>query len=139
MPRGFDVGRTYAVTDTRGSYILYDRARCTNLSTGSDIYRFNGIPQDRVEASEPPPRRYILTAGLDGQGDGRVTSDKPGIDCAGDCIQGYDEGTVVTLTAEPGTASHFTGWSGDCSGTSPTCTLRMTQDRHAVANFDLGP
>jgi uncharacterized repeat protein (TIGR02543 family) len=43
-------------------------------------------------------------------------------------------GTVVTLTATPNGNSTFTGWSGDCTGTTP-CVVTMTQARSVTANF----
>ncbi|MDM8522463.1 DUF1566 domain-containing protein [Desulfococcaceae bacterium HSG8] len=47
----------------------------------------------------------------------------------------YDHNESVTLTATPDDCYNFTNWSGDCSGTSPTCTLTMDSDKSATANF----
>ena len=47
----------------------------------------------------------------------------------------YDAGTVVTLTAEPGSGYLFTGWSGDLSGHDDPATITMDDDRHVVAAF----
>ncbi len=47
----------------------------------------------------------------------------------------YDCGDTVTLIAEPDSCYDFTGWSGACSGTSPTCTLDMDDDKAVTANF----
>jgi len=47
----------------------------------------------------------------------------------------YDAGTVVTLTATPDAGSQFTSWSGDCSGTSTTCTVTMDAARSVTATF----
>lgn len=41
----------------------------------------------------------------------------------------------MTLTATPAAGAAFASWSEDCAGTNPTCTLSMTQDRVAKANF----
>lgn len=35
----------------------------------------------------------------------------------------------------PAAGAAFASWSEDCAGTNPTCTLSMTQDRVAKANF----
>ena len=40
-----------------------------------------------------------LTVNKDGTGSGTVTSNPAGIDCGSTCSQGFDHGTVVTLTA----------------------------------------
>ena len=37
------------------------------------------------------------------------------------------------------TGSSFTGWSGACAGTAPTCTLAMTAARSATAMFTADP
>jgi hypothetical protein len=66
---------------------------------------------------------------------GKVTSDTGGISCPSTCSHAYAPGTVVTLTAVPGTNSTFTGWSGGgCSGTS-TCTVTMNADTAVTATF----
>ena len=62
---------------------------------------------------------HKLTVLVEGDGEGEVTSDPPGIACGAnvaDCDEVYDEGTVVTLTAAAGDNSTFAGWSGACSG-----------------------
>jgi hypothetical protein len=52
-----------------------------------------------------------------------------------DCQQQYEAGTTVTLTAEPGQSSSFSGWSGDCSGSQSTCVVTMTASRQVTASF----
>jgi hypothetical protein len=77
--------------------------------------------------------RRTLTVTKTGTGSGTVTGS--GINCGTDCMQTYDEGTSVTLTATPATGSTFTGWSGGgCSGTAP-CVISMTQNRTVTATF----
>ena len=40
----------------------------------------------------------------------------------------------VTLTANPG-GNVFTGWTGACSGTAPTCTVFVNQSTSVPAVF----
>ncbi len=40
-----------------------------------------------------------------------MTSSPAGINCGNDCIEPYNEGTSVTLTANPAAGSTFAGWS----------------------------
>ena len=82
-----------------------------------------------------PPR---LTVQKTGAGRGTVTSIPAGIGCGLDCAQSYSPGTVVTVTATPATGSTFTGWAGDCTGTSPTTTVTLDAVRTCTATFDLG-
>lgn len=71
-------------------------------------------------------------------GTGTVTSTPAGINCGIDCTESFASGTVATLTATPGTGYTFSGWSGDCSGTS-TCTVTMSAARNVIANFTATP
>jgi hypothetical protein len=71
-----------------------------------------------------------------GTGMGTVTSSPAGINCGVDCSEAYPHGTAVTLTASAGANSVFTGWSGDCSGTSSTCMLSMDSAKTVTARFD---
>ena len=52
---------------------------------------------------------------------GSVSSADGGIGCGGDCVEQYDWGTVVTLTAAPDSGCSFTGWTGGpaCEGVPP--------------------
>ena len=47
----------------------------------------------------------------------------------------YPAGTVVTLTATPAAGSSWTGWSGDCGGLDPNCTLTLNDNASVTANF----
>ncbi len=47
----------------------------------------------------------------------------------------YHYGTTVSLTATPATGYHFTGWSGDASGTSNPVVVTMDQSKSVTANF----
>jgi hypothetical protein len=64
-------------------------------------------------ATYPPKVPPTLTVTKQGNGTGAVTSDPPGIDCGADCTESYDNGKVVTLTANPDPGSVFAGWSVD--------------------------
>jgi Divergent InlB B-repeat domain len=73
-------------------------------------------------------KQFTLTVDISG-GDGTVTKDPE--------AEGgrYDEGTTVTLHAQRGKRVRFLDWGGDCSGSSPTCTVTMDQDRAVQARF----
>jgi WD40 repeat protein len=72
-----------------------------------------------------------------GTGAGTVSSTTPGIDCGSVCTRNYLDYQSVTLTATAGARSTFTGWSGACTGTAPTCTLSMSEARSVTATFSL--
>ena len=79
---------------------------------------------------------HTLTVTLAGTGTGSVSSSPSGIDCGSTCSATFNDGTSVTLTATPDAGSTFTGWSGDCTDTSSTCTVAMDADHAVTALFD---
>ena len=87
-------------------------------------------------------RNLTLDVSTTGNGSGIVTSIPAGIDCGCsgycgyDCFEIYNYNTVVTLSANPGTGSTFTGWSGDCTGTG-TCTVTIDAAKFVTATFTL--
>jgi GH25 family lysozyme M1 (1,4-beta-N-acetylmuramidase) len=68
-------------------------------------------------------------------GTGRVTSSPPGSGCSAACSGGVDPGATITLTAVPDDQARFTGWTGACDGTAPTCTIEMSANRTVGARF----
>ncbi|MFC1552378.1 chitobiase/beta-hexosaminidase C-terminal domain-containing protein [Candidatus Latescibacterota bacterium] len=47
----------------------------------------------------------------------------------------YDDGTQVTLTAEPNSGYAFSGWGGDVTGLSNPITIEMHTDMNVMAYF----
>jgi GH25 family lysozyme M1 (1,4-beta-N-acetylmuramidase) len=81
-----------------------------------------------------------LSIGVDGNA-GRVTSRPGGYGCSTTCARNVDPNARITLTAEPDDNAYFTGWSGACRGTDPTCTIQMRGNRTVGARFvtDIAP
>ncbi|MGA2745064.1 MAG: alkaline phosphatase family protein, partial [Candidatus Sulfotelmatobacter sp.] len=77
----------------------------------------------------------VLTEILAGTGMGTVASNPSGINCAPTCSASFASGTQVTLTATAGANSTFTGWTGGCTGTGPTCALTMNTSQQVTATF----
>lgn len=73
-----------------------------------------------------------------GKGTGSVSSKPKGIKCGAACSKAvaslYKE-TNVGLTAKPSTGSTFVEWTGACSGSVPTCTVKMTEAKSVGAVF----
>ncbi len=74
-----------------------------------------------------------------GTGIGTVTSSPAGVNCGTICSASFASDTTVTLTATAATGSSFSGWSGACAGTAPTCTVPMTTERAVTATFNVNP
>ncbi len=83
------------------------------------------------------PDGFTLTAAASAHG--TVSSDPAGIDCGTKCSIDVADGAEVILTATPATGYGFTGWSGACTGTAPSCAVRMDQSLAATASFTTKP
>jgi type IV pilus modification protein PilV len=80
---------------------------------------------------------HILSVAKNGSG--TVTSSPSGIDCGATCSASFASGATVVLTATPDNGATFTGWSGACSGTAPTCTVTLTAASSVTADFGTAP
>ncbi|MGB0014832.1 MAG: alkaline phosphatase family protein [Candidatus Sulfotelmatobacter sp.] len=79
---------------------------------------------------------YQLTVTAPKAGTGTITSSPAGISCPTTCSASFTQGTMVTLTATPGTNYYFAGWGGSCSGT--TCSFPINAATSVSATFNPG-
>ena len=89
-----------------------------------------------VTATFTVPTSVTLTVAIRGSAGGSVATNPVGINCGSSCSS-FNSGTMVTLTATPGTQSRFKGWSGACSGTATTCMLTMNSNLSVTATFSM--
>jgi hypothetical protein len=94
---------------------------------------------DRAVTAAFTALQHDLTVTTAGNGLGTVSSSPAGISCGTTCTASFDNGTIVTLTANPVAGSTFAGWSGSggCSGTATTCAVTMNTLRSVTATFTL--
>ncbi|MEM7252484.1 MAG: hypothetical protein AAF493_13790, partial [Pseudomonadota bacterium] len=109
----------------------YVEVSTANGQANADAVRF-------ISAGVSVPKTHDLTVAHQGTGGGIVTSTTPGIHCGTDCIRAYDEGAVVTLTAQPDPGSEFVGWDGVCTGID-ACVVTMNAAQMVHATFDVDP
>ncbi len=69
---------------------------------------------------------YELTINIEGEGDVVVEPDQ----------KEYEEGTEVTLTADPDKGYAFKEWTGDHEGMDEQITITMNDDMHITAVFE---
>ena len=81
--------------------------------------------------TELPPALNVLFSGT---GEGIVTSTPSGINCPPDCSAFFNQGSAVSLHADPSQYSFFTNWANGCSGTGD-CPRTMNDDASATAQF----
>ena len=97
-----------------GERDLYDR----NTDTGVD-FRFVIM--------------HTLTVAKNPSGGGTVTG--PNINCGADCSESYPQGQTVTLAASAASGYTFSSWNGCDTPNGTTCTVSMSANKTATANF----
>jgi uncharacterized repeat protein (TIGR02543 family) len=106
---------------------------CTVHATNGEGNGPESLPSNSVTPSGAGVQ--MLTVAVSGSGAGTVASDVAGIACPGDCGNTYPAGTPVVLTATATGGSVFTGWLGDCTGTSATCSVTLDAATEVSATF----
>lgn len=125
--------RTRATSRPAGSLVLAAclaacLAVCGGCGGGGDT-----SPQTPPSPAPVPSGHKYLVIQLKGQGS--VGNAQGSLYCTASCHVEFSSSTVITLQAAPSAGETFLGWSGACSGTSPTCTVRVDQDRQVDASF----
>ena len=128
------------VTLTASAGVGSTFAGWTGCDTVSDTRCRVTMSEAKSVAATFTLQRFTLTVTKDGIGRGTVTSSSdPGsstpIDCGTTCSASFDWGTVVTLTATPGFANRFFGWSGCDAASGTTCTITIRAAGAVTATF----
>ncbi|MGH7492996.1 MAG: InlB B-repeat-containing protein [bacterium] len=94
---------------------------------------FSGVVDWAMVALEIKPSlpQYALTVNTTGSGS--VALSPPGSEAPAGAT--YNEGTVVTLTANPASGWQFSGWSGDLTGSNNPATMTMNANKNVTATF----
>jgi len=122
-------GVTLTAAPAQGASFAGWSGACTGSNTTCTL-TINGARSVTATFTKKP----VLDVTKMGTGGGTVTSSPAGINCGTDCNEPYDQGTSVTLTANPNGTSTFGGWGGACSGM--TCTVMMNASKSVTATFD---
>jgi Ca2+-binding RTX toxin-like protein len=142
-PEGISCGSTCSASFEQGSSVtLTPTPSSTSSFTGWSGDGCSGtgacdVTMDQARSvtatfTKEYPTLVVETAG---KGGGSVTSSPPGITCGGDCVQTYEKGTAIRLTATPNATSSFAGWRGaGCSGAF-TCRVRLAGSTIVTARF----
>jgi len=121
---------TLTATPAAGQQFTGWGGACSGTALTCDVTMSVARSVTATFAAIPTHQLDVVVTGI-----GTVTSSPVGVDCGGDCLETYSDGTVVTLTATPGAGQQFVGWNGDCSGSSTSCMVTMDQPRLVEASF----
>jgi secreted trypsin-like serine protease len=106
------------------------RGACPPLNSSCSLY----MNADYATVAVFAPPISTLSVEVFGNGDGVVTGGGV-IDCGEFCTAELQTRTSLVLTAHPGPGMIFTGWQGDCTGLTLTCTVNMVGDQQVAAGF----
>ena len=108
----------------------------TIVSAGSDA---GFVDRVTFVSGSTTPATYTLSLRKSGtRSFGTVTSTPAGLTCGTTCSSAtatFAAGQSVVLTASPVTGRRFSGWSGACRGTAPTCTVVLRANTSVTATF----
>jgi hypothetical protein len=93
--------------------------------------------QSLAECTATPPTKFLLK--VEKTGEGTVVSSPAGINCGGTCSAEFTEGSMVTLTASPGTGYALSTWAGCTTHNGLTCTVEMSKAKTVKVAFVATP
>jgi hypothetical protein len=106
-----------------GNYTL------TAIAT-DDLGATGPSPPIGISVTNPPVvEKFPLTLSVSPPGSGTVTAEPP------QPIDGYNSGTMVTLTASAGNGFAFSNWSGSVSSLQNPLVITMDSGKNITANF----
>ena len=111
------------------SFAGWNGAGCTSMSATVPV----AMTEARTCTTTFERNRYTLT--IAAPTNGHVGSAPAGIDCGTDCVEEYDGGTSVVLTATPAAGFVVGAWTGCNAVVGVQCTVSMAADRTVGVTF----
>lgn len=102
-------------------------------TTNAAIYNY---APDSATTEEASPGAFQVTITVAGDGAGSVRSNLSARECAATCEETVPTGGQIVLTATPSSDSGFAGWFGACTGSAPSCTIKVDEAASVRARFD---
>ena len=124
--RRFETYKYTGAYDAITHQVVCADGTCTAPSTG-ELGDFIGAHNSAINLNPD-----VLIVSKDGPGSVGGAGGK--INCGGTCSTFALNGTVLSVTANPGGAV-FTGWGGACSGNALTCSVTVNGATNVTASF----
>ncbi len=121
-----------AVADGSSTFVGYGGA-CSGMSCTVTMSAAQTVTANFAKLQ----RTVTVTKAGTGASVGSVTAIPMGVaNCGANCAS-YDDGTVVVITATPGTNNNFTGWTGCDSTSGAVCIVTANGVEAVTATFTL--
>lgn len=141
VPAGIDCGVLCSVEGVSGTIyhltaapgVGYHLAEWTGDCAGSGLVCTLTLTEDTSSTAVFEINAYALNVAVNGGG--TVSGAFSQINCGPTCSTSISHGQNIQLIATPNANHLFTGWSGSCTSTSPTCAVSMTSAKQVTANF----
>jgi phospholipase C len=146
MPAGINCPQTCTANFTAGTQVTLTEApnngfsftnwsgSCTGAAT-TCVITMNANSSATVTFTALPPQQFQLTVVPTGAGSGTITSSPAGINCPLTCSATFTTGTQVTLSAVAGSTYVFDTWTGDCTGSTASCSMTINANSTVTATF----
>jgi hypothetical protein len=157
LPANVTTATTVGVWASGGTGVVTNTYQSCQINVGTNSCTMTGVTYSKAESgiiftagayygtgyiagnSQPitinePPGGKTLTVIQDVAGEDTITTTPAGINCSsGVCTAVFPTGSSVNLQYTAG-ANTLVNWIGDCSSTTPTCTLTMDSDKVVSIN-----
>lgn len=131
----YDAGTPITITGTAGGDSTFT-GWSGGLCEGTDPCEFSMTEARAVTGTfDLLPPLHTITVTPAGTGLGTVTSSPTGISCGSTCEFDFTEDTTIRLTPVANAGSTFTGWTGDCSGSTYFDVEEIADDVDCTATF----
>lgn len=125
-------GSTFRLTATPAANTRFVRwaGPCAASTATCDVTMSAATRVDAVFAFQIP-----LTLTVDAsRASGTIASNPAGLACPGTCTANFDQGQVVTLTAQPGSGARLEAWGGACTRRD-ACSVTVDAAKSVTATF----
>jgi hypothetical protein len=120
----FNQGQAVVLSAFPASGMTVDKWQGACAGASGSLCTVNMTSNKSASVTFKPIPTRALTISKSGTGEGVITSNPSGINCGSTCSASFLYNHMVTLVAHVPPGNTFSGWTGACSGTQTTCSVR---------------